>query len=135
MKKLVLILMMTVSSLTFNAQDIEVGHQQRREPHRHERVCVVPAYTPEEISEITSTLKKLNFDDNRMPVAKLFVKVRPVTVKGLESMAKQFSFDDKKVDFLVFAYDYCVDKENYSRLRNVFTFSSNSDKFLNALGL
>lgn len=135
MKKTILLLMMTLSSLTFMAQDIAADHHQRRDPHRHEHVCVVPAYTPEEIAEITSTLKKLNFDDNRMPVAKLFVKVRPVTVKGLESMAKQFSFDDKKVDFLVFAYDYCVDKENYSRLRNVFTFSSNSDKFLNALGL
>ncbi len=126
--------MMSLSSLTFMAQGIDADHH-RKAPHRHEHVCVVPAYTPEEISEITSTLKNLNFDDNRMPVAKLFVKVRPVTVNGLESMAKQFSFDDKKVNFLVFAYDYCIDKENYSRLRKVFNFSSNSDKFLNALGL
>ena len=47
----------------------------------------------------------------------------------MKTLEKQ-SFDDKRLEFLQFAYSYCTDPENYPMLREAFTFSSNYDKLM-----
>lgn len=135
MRKMILSLVMFLSTLTIVAQSNNVESRHRRGPQRREHVCVIPPYSEDEIAEITAYVKKQNFDSDMMPIAMLFVKIRPITVKGLASIAKLFSFDDKRRDFLLFAYDYCVDKENFFSLRNTFSFSSEAEKMYKNLGM
>lgn len=149
MKKIFLIAILSLSSFSLMAETPTVtetpaagmsdhkGNPHRRDvdPHRREPVVVIPSYSNEEIDEIASCVKKLSFDDDKMRILKMFVKVRPVTVDGLAKMTKAFTFDDKRTDFLIYAYDYCVDKESYYKLRKVFDFSSNAEKLFNKLGM
>ncbi len=153
MKKIFFMTMLSLASFSIMAEtpaaaqtpsaDLHHNHRDnphrndhhRNDPHRHEPAIVIPSYSQEEVTEIASCVKKLSFDNDKMAVAKMFVKVRPITVSGLESIAKSFTFDDNRRDFLAFAYDYCVDKESYYKLRKVFDFSSNAEKLFNKLGI
>ena len=79
---------------------------------------------------VMKTLEKQAFDDQRLEIAELCVALGTFCVRDLQRMAAVFSFDDKRLEFLKFAYDYCSDRENYPMLRDAFTFSSNYDKLL-----
>ena len=43
-------------------------------------------------------------------------------------IANLFSFDDNKLEFAKFAYDYCIEPRNYFKLNGIFSFSSNADE-------
>jgi hypothetical protein len=45
-------------------------------------------------------------------------------------MAAVFSFDDTRTKFLIYAYDFCPDQQNYYMLRDVFSFRSNFDTMM-----
>ena len=94
--------------------------------HHHRPRCA----SPEQMQLVMKTLEKQSFDDNRLEIAELCVSLGQFCVGDLERMAKVFSFDDKRLEFLKFAYDYCTDPENYPMLRDSFTFSSNYDKLI-----
>lgn len=82
---------------------------------------------------VINTLKKQSFDSGKREVADLCVVIGTFCVHDLARMAATFSFDDNRRQFLEFAYPYCVDPENYFLLREVFTFSSNYDKLVDAI--
>ena len=44
------------------------------------------------------------------------------------SLMKEMSFDDQKLVLAKEAYPYCIDQENYYKVADAFTFSSNSWK-------
>ncbi len=127
--------MLSLSTLTIMADTVEASHQHRKTPHHREPTYVVPAYSLEDMAEITSYLKKCNFDSDKMEAAKLIVKLRPITVNGLDMIARMFSFDDKRAEFLIFAYDYCADKDFYFKLKDTFSFRSSADKMCKDLGI
>lgn len=98
------------------------------QPPRHHRHR--PCATSEQMHMVMKTLEKQSFDDNRLEIAELCVTLGQFCVSDLERMCKVFSFDDKRLEFLRFAYSYCTDPENYPMLRDAFTFSSNYDKLM-----
>jgi len=95
--------------------------------HRHRRV---PCATSEQMGLVMSTLKKQSFDDQKLEISKLCVSLGTFCVSDLSRMAEVFSFDDNRLEFLKFAYDYCSDPENYPMLKDSFSFSSNYDKLM-----
>lgn len=97
-------------------------------PRHHHRYR--PCASSEQMHMVMKTLEKQSFDDNRLEIAELCVTLGQFCVSDLERMAKVFSFDDKRLEFLRFAYSYCTDPENYPMLREAFTFSSNYDKLM-----
>lgn len=97
--------------------------------HGRPRHCA----TEEQMQMVINTLKKQSFDSGKREVADLCVVIGTFCVHDLARMAATFSFDDNRRQFLEFAYPYCVDPENYFLLREVFTFSSNYDKLVDAI--
>lgn len=135
MKKIILSFIFGFSALSLVSQNQTAEYHHRRSPQRHEHVCSIPPCSPEEMNEVIAYMKKYSFDDERMAAAKILVTVRPMTVSGLEQIAKLFSFDNKRTDFLIFAYESCVDKEHYYKLRKIYTFSSEAENLFKKLGL
>ena len=80
-----------------------------------------------------SVIQKQSFDDNKLEIAKLCVTLGHFCVDDLARMAELFSFDDNRLKFLRYAYDYCEDPQNYPMLRDSFTFSSNYDDLMKAI--
>ena len=76
-----------------------------------------------------------SFDDKKLEIAKLAVTLGHFCTDDLARVAELFSFDDNRLTFLLYAYDYCEDPQRYPALRDVFSFRSNYDKLHDTLRL
>ena len=49
------------------------------------------------------------------------------------NVLEQQPFDDNRLKFLIYAYNYCEDPQYYYSLRDVFTFQSNFDTLMDTV--
>lgn len=94
-------------------------------------VDVIPVATPEEVARMVSQLKAETFDDNRSELAQAMVTSKLVATADVKRMLATFTFEDNKLDFAKFAYEYVADPENYFQVASGFTFASNKTALLN----
>ena len=112
-------------SLTLSMGAMAQGHH-----HGHgRRDCA----TSEQMRLTMQALEKESFDDKRTETAILCVTLGHFCTDDLARMAKTFTFDDNRTKFLTYAYDYCVDRENYYILKDAFSFSLNYDKMMETI--
>ena len=81
------------------------------------------------------TVSSQSFAESMMKSAKQMTKVNCMNIKQIRSIMDLFSFEESKLEYAKFAYEYCVDKKNYFQLAEAFSFSSSSDslnEFLDA---
>jgi hypothetical protein len=81
------------------------------------------------------TVSKQSFAESMMKSAKQMTKVNCMSIKQIRDIMDLFSFEESKLEYAKFAYEYCVDKKNYFQLTEAFSFSSSSDslnEFLDA---
>jgi hypothetical protein len=78
-----------------------------------------------EMNAIIKALKNESFDSARGKLARMIVRSNTLTSRQIADMAKTFSFDSNRYDFLLFAYDSCVDPQNYAVAVNTLEFSTN----------
>jgi len=75
-----------------------------------------------------NSVEKQSFADTKLKVAKNFTRSNCLTVNQIKQVIALFSFEENKLEYAKFAYDYCVDKNNYFQLSDVFSFSSSTDE-------
>lgn len=75
-----------------------------------------------------STLRKLAFEDSKLKTAKQIISVNCLNVDQIIQIANLFSFEDNKLEFAKFAFDFCIEPRNYFKLNSIFSFSSNADE-------
>jgi len=127
MKRIVFILVLALTSMVGMAQNRHYGHDGGRDGrHRHHIECA----SHEQMRMALDVMKKQSFDDNKLEIGQLCVTLGHFCVDDLARMAALFSFDDNRLKFLRYAYDYCEDPQNYYALRDVFSFSSNFDELM-----
>ncbi len=74
-----------------------------------------------------ATIKNQSFDETRLKTAKQVVSANCLNVDQIMAIANTFSFEDNKLDFAKYAYDYCTEPRNYFKLNGIFSFSSNAE--------
>ncbi|MCX7744095.1 MAG: DUF4476 domain-containing protein [Flavobacteriales bacterium] len=80
-------------------------------------------------NQVKSSIEKERFANTKVSVAKqAFQAKKCFTVEQIIGILQLFAFEDNKLDLAKFAYDYCIDKENYYRVNDVFTFSASKDE-------
>lgn len=137
MKKLIIALFAMVA-ISASAQNNNGWHSDKHHDDTYgvvnaghkghdDRIMIAPA-SKEEAEMVIKLVKKTSFDDNKLEVAKVCLALRPMFASDIEAIARCFSFDDGKLNFLKYAYPYCVDRENAVNFGRVFSFKSNSDK-------
>ena len=72
-----------------------------------------------------ATIKGQNFEKARLQTAKQVITANFLTVDQIIKIANTFNFEDKKLEFSKYAYDFCIEPRNYSKLNRIFYFSSN----------
>ena len=99
------------------------------EEHREHRGCR-DAYNMQQgdFASAINTIKGQSFDETKLSTAKQIVGANCLSAGQITEVCKQFSFEDNKLAFAKFAYDHCTDPQNYFKVNNVFTFSSNTDE-------
>ena len=75
-----------------------------------------------------ASVNKQNFDETKLKVAKQIVQANCLDVNQIKQIANTINFEETKLEFVKFAYDYCTEKKNYFRLNDIFSFSENVDE-------
>jgi hypothetical protein len=75
-----------------------------------------------------ATIQKQSFEDTRLKTAKQVITANCLNVDQIIQIANTFNFEDNKLDFAKYAYDYCIEPRNYFKLNGIFSFSSNVDE-------
>jgi hypothetical protein len=75
-------------------------------------------------------IKGMNFDDSKLSAAKQIASSNYLCVVQIVQICKLLSFDNTKLDFAKYAYQNCVDKNNYFQLNEVFSFDDSKKELL-----
>lgn len=88
------------------------------------RTCM----TSGNFSAALATIKKQSFEDTRLKTAKQVITANCLNVDQIIQIANTFNFEENKLEFSKYAYDYCIEPKNYFKLNGIFSFSTNVDE-------
>jgi hypothetical protein len=98
-----------------------------------EPVCEVSA---QDMNEIKSLVKSATFKDSMEKQAQMMIKSKQCfRADQIVEILNVLTYDDSKLAVAKYAFDYCIDTQNYYRVVNSFTFKSYKDdltKFIEA---
>lgn len=89
-----------------------------------------PHATPEEMSEIISMMSASSYDNERINLGKTFLKGHNVRTDQIMRMTQTINFDSRRLEFLIYAFEYCLDPENYYKTIELLSYKSSKDKLL-----
>jgi hypothetical protein len=88
--------------------------------------CPVPM-SPQDFSDLKSTIGSKSFEDSKMTIAKQVLKNYCMLTSQVKDLMGLFTFEETKLDFAKYAYDYTYDIGNYFKVNDMFTFESSID--------
>ncbi len=65
-----------------------------------------------------------SFEDSKLTVAKQIAKSNCLTAQQISEILKVFGFEDSRLDFAKYAYDYCYNQNEYYLINESFQFES-----------
>lgn len=104
-------------------------HNQHNQQNNTPRGCAGRyAMGNNDFSNAVNTIKNQGFDDTKLKIAKQIASVNCLNINQITQIANTFGFEESKLEFAKYAYDYCVEPRNYFNLNNIFSFSSSVDE-------
>ncbi len=79
--------------------------------------------------DLSNAIKSKPFPDTRMSTAKVGLKGKCLSIDQIRGLAKLFSFEGEKLEFIKMAYNHTDEKSEYYTLSDAFSFSSTIDDF------
>lgn len=98
------------------------------QPPVPEPVHIELGMNPTDFDEAVALLSKETFDDTRLSTAKQIVANNPMTVNQIVQICRLFTYESNKLEWAKFTYPYCIDKNKYYMLNEVFTYNSSKDE-------
>jgi hypothetical protein len=86
---------------------------------------------PKDFEEAKATIKASSFDETKLSTAKEIISSNCLYADQVAQICKLFSFEDSKLDFAKYAYNHTIDRSNYFKVNNVFSFSSSKEELSN----
>lgn len=83
-----------------------------------------------DMSSIIKVLKNESFDSTRGKLANMIASGSILTSRQIADMARTFTYDSNRSKFLLYAYDSCVDPENYVIAVNTLEYNSNRNELM-----
>ncbi|MEO5570142.1 MAG: DUF4476 domain-containing protein [Bacteroidia bacterium] len=86
-----------------------------------------PYYMPMsnyDFDNLRQSIDSKSFESTRMEIAKQVVSQRYVSTLQVKELMDLLTFESSKLELAKFAFDKTVDKENYFRVNDAFTFES-----------
>lgn len=84
-------------------------------------------------ADAKNTIQNASFDDTRLSVAKQTIEDNCMSVNQIIEVLALFSFESTKLSFAKYAYEYCMDPQNYFKVGNVFSFDSSKSQLMDYL--
>jgi len=83
---------------------------------------------PETFAHFLRSLKEQNFDDNRNKLVQTAMVTSDFSSEQCLEMLKIYTFDREKINLMEMVYPRIADKQNFFRVIETLTFSSDKDK-------
>ena len=84
--------------------------------------------SPQDFDEAYAMIQRESFDDTRLTIAKQVVASNKMTVNQIAQIARLFSYESNRLEFTKFAYPYCIEKNKYYLLYEVFDHDSSKQE-------
>lgn len=81
--------------------------------------------SPANFNAAVQRVSALDFDDTRLQTTKQIAGSNCLTSAQVARLAKTFEFDDNRLSFAKFAYNNCLDPQNYYLVNDSFVYDSN----------
>jgi hypothetical protein len=83
---------------------------------------------PSDFSNALKTVSNEGFDETRLSTAKQIASSNCLSTGQITQICKTFGFEETKLSFAKYAYEFCTDRKNYFNVNNVFGFSSSKEE-------
>lgn len=74
------------------------------------------------------TISSKGFDDTKLSTAKQVAKANCLTTDQIIEVMATFGFEESRLDFAKYAYDFCFDQNNYFNVSQGFSFDSSTEE-------
>lgn len=83
---------------------------------------------PASFSKAKDNISSNSFEDSKMTVAKQVTKANCPTAEQIVEIMGLFSFEENKIEYAKFAYDFCYNQGDYYEVNAAFTFESSIEE-------
>ncbi|TVR78301.1 MAG: DUF4476 domain-containing protein [Chitinophagaceae bacterium] len=83
---------------------------------------------PADFQRAKSSISSQSFEDSKMNIAKQMTRSNCLTAGQVREVMTLFTFEETKLEYAKFAYDYTHDLGNYYMVNDVFTYSFSVDE-------
>ena len=130
MKNLFLYLLLLIAIPATAQQHHHPSHHEgpHHHPHAPAPAPVPQGMNPKDFDLVVNIISKESFDKNRLMVAERVVMENDMTTRQIADICDLFTFEASKLEFAKFAYRFCVDKNMYFLLNEVFTFKASREE-------
>ncbi len=90
--------------------------------------CTVAA-SNSDFNEVLRSVRNESFSDNKLNVARQFLRHNCVSTDQVRQLLKEFSFEETRLEVAKLAYPKVTDKNRYFTIANEFSFSSTKEDF------
>ena len=81
-----------------------------------------------EFSDISKSLKSKTFEDSKLTTAKQIAKNKCLLAAQVRDIMEMFDFEDTRLEFAKFAYEYVYDADNYYQVNDAFEYELSIDE-------
>lgn len=92
--------------------------------------CPVPM-NEGDFRDLKGTISSKSFEESKMTIAKQVLRDHCLFTTQVKELINLFTFEETKLDFAKYAYDYTYDRGNYFKVNDVFTFESSIEELNN----
>ena len=82
---------------------------------------------------IKQMISKETFEVDKLELAKQSVSSHPMTASQIAEIAQLLTFEQNRLEFLIYAYRYCINQNRYEVVMSTLTFSSSKDELRAAI--
>lgn len=79
-------------------------------------------------ADMKGSIASKTFSDTKMTIAKQATRSKCLTAKQIKEIMTLFTYEDDKLDYAKFAYDFCYDQDNYYMVNDAFEFEMTIDE-------
>jgi hypothetical protein len=83
---------------------------------------------PTSFSKAKDNISSNSFEDSKMTVAKQVTKANCMTATQIAEVIGLFSFEESKLQYAKYAYDFCYNQGDYYEVNAAFTFESSIEE-------
>ncbi|WP_161889693.1 DUF4476 domain-containing protein [Pontibacter russatus] len=84
--------------------------------------------TAEEMDHLVQTMRSRDSESTKMSIAREAVRNGSIAAEDLKRVLQEFEFENARVEFAKYAYDYLCDREHFYYIYDAFSFDSSVEE-------